>query len=267
MNGYALYRKAWRYDGSPHKETRLQEREVRRLLRQGGLLVRNTFDFDLPSETDFWYVIKDRYQGLDELDPRTRNKIRHALQAFEYQIIEIKTLYNEGYPIIEETYADYPVHDRPMSRKIFEEYLRECERKRFNYWGIIEKESNKLVGFCTVRLWEDSCEYGVTAVRTKYKSQGYYPYYGLYHTLNQHYLEERGFRYVSDGTRSITEHSNIHDFLIQNFKFRKAYCRLEVHYQWWMRLAVNMLYPFRKKISNPNVKAILNMKSMESQPD
>ena len=81
--------------------------------------------------------------------------------------------------------------------------------------------------------------------------------------MNEYYLGEKKYRYVADGARSITEHSHIQDFLIQNFNFRKAYCQLEVHYCWWMKLAVKMLYPFRKIIPLQRVKAILNMEAMQ----
>ena len=71
------------------------------------------------------------------------------------------------------------------------------------------------------------------------------------------YLEERKLKYVNDGTRSITNHSNIQPFLIGKFKFRKAYCRFDITIKWWLRLAVCILYPFHKMIHLPKVKAIL----------
>ena len=263
MNPYQLYRKAWRFDGPPDAETRLQEQEWRHLLKQGGLMVRNTYDFDCQEETLFWYIIKDRFEGIESLPPRVRNKVRHAFDYFDYRLVSIDTLKEIGYPIIEETYADYAIHDRKMNQKVFEEYLNQCQEKTFDYWGIFDKETQQLVGFCTVALWVRCCEYGVTGILSKYKKGNYYPYYGLYQHLNQHYLEEKQFQYVSDSARTITEHSQIQDFLIQNFGFRKAYCQLEVHYKWWMKLAVNVLYPFRKIITLPRVKAILNMEAMQ----
>ena len=128
---------------------------------------------------------------------------------------------------------------------------------------LFEKKSQQMVGFCTVRIWESCCEYEVTGIESEYKKGGYYPYYGLYQHLNQHYLEEQHFMYVSDSARTITEHSHIQGFLMDNFGFRKAYCRLEVHYNWWMKIAVTMLYPFRKIIPMRSVKAILNMEAMQ----
>ena len=260
---YHLYRNAWRFAGPPHEEQKLDKEAYSNLLSMYGLLVRNTYKFDCQEETCFWYVIKDHYEGLDALSSRTRNKIHHAFNHFEYRLIPFEELKEKGYQIIDETYADYPVHDRKMNHDVFMEYLDQCHENPFDYWGIFDKETQQMVGFCTVELWENCCEYGMTGILSKYKKNGYYPYYGLYHHLNGYYLEQQKFKYVSDSARTITEHSHIQDFLIQNFNFRKAYCQLVVHYQWWMKLVVKMLYPFRKIISLPRIKAILNMEAMQ----
>ena len=260
---YSVYRNAWRFDGPPHEEQQLDKEAYSNLLRIGGLLVRNTYGFDGQEETCFWYIIKDQYEGLEGLSSRTRNKIHHAFDHFEYRLIPFETLQEKGYQIIDETYADYPVHDRKMNQDIFMDYLNDCRKKSFDYWGIFDKETQQLVGFCTVTLWDNCCEYGMTGILSKYKKGNFYPYYGLYQHLNQHYLKEVHFKYVSDSARTITEHSQIQDFLCQNFNFRKAYCQLKVHYRWWMKIAVNLLYPFRKIIPLQRIKAILNMEAMQ----
>ena len=244
MNDFHIYRKAWRFSGAPHLEPRLTQAECKALLKQGGLMVRNTSDFDFQEETSFWYIVKDRFGDFEELGPRVRNKIRHAQQSFDFHLIDASLLKEKGYPIIAETYADYAVSDRTMNEAVFKSYL---EKYHFDFWGVFDKESTELVGFCCIRRWDDSCEYDLSGMMTRYKRNGTYPYYGLYHTMNRYYLQELGFRYVSDGSRSITEHSHIHDFLIQNFHFRKAYCHLQVRYQWWMKVVVKLLYPFRSK--------------------
>ena len=263
MNNFYLYRHAWRFDGAPQDEPILQKNQWKTLLKQDGLIVRNTYNFDCQKKTCFWYVIKDSFGGFEELSSRVRNKIRHAFNYFDFQLISFEDMAEKAYPIVEETFIDYSIHDRKMNREIFEQYLNHCKDRKFDYWGIFEKESNKLVGFCTVQLWDKCCEYGVTGIMSKYKKNGYYPYYGLYHHLNSYYLDEQGFNYVSDSARTITDHSQIQDFLIRNFNFRKAYCQLAVHYQWWMKIVVKMLYPFRKIIPLQRVKAILNMEAMQ----
>lgn len=262
MNGFYLYRKAWRYDGAPHEEPHLKKEEWQALLKKGGLIVRNTYDFDCQEETLFWYIVKDSFNGLDEYASNERNKIRRSNNVLTFKKVGVDLLKSEGWNILKATYDDYAVSDRTMNETVFQDYLSSCEKRDYDYWGVFD--DGRLVGFCTVWLWlPDSCEYGLIGMLPEYKHNNTYPYYGLFHQLNDYYLGEKGFRYVTDGARSITEHSNIQEFLVDNFGFRKAYCQLEVHYIWWMRIAVKMLYPFRKIITLPRVKAILNMEAMQ----
>lgn len=263
MEGFYRYRNAWRYDGAPHEEPRLKEKEWKALLREGGLLVRNTYGFDCQQETSFWNLIKDRFGGLEELSGNTRKKVRRSLEKLNIRKIDVDIIEQYGYPILKATYDDYAITDRISNQKTFAEYLKRCKEKRYDFWGIYDREKQQLIGFCANRVWDEACEYGLVGIMPEYKRQcTAYPYYGLFYTMNRHYLQERGFSYVTDGTRSITEHSHIQDFLIEKFQFRKSYCHLAVYYKWWVKLAVKTLYPFRKILPFPRVKAILNMESM-----
>lgn len=257
---YYLYRKAWRFAGPPHEEHKLNKEAYGNLLRMGGLMVRNTYNFDCQEETCFWYVIKDSIVDIEGLKPRVRNKIKHAQKAFVYRQIDLSFLKEKGYPILSDVFEGYASTDRNMNEAMFSDYISDTS---FNYWGVFDKTTSELIGFCCVKLWDNCCEYDLSGIMTRYKHNATYPYYGLYYTMNQHYLKTLHFKYVSDGSRSITEHSHIHDFLIQNFNFRKAYCQLEVHYNWWMKIAVTLLYPFRKIIPLKSVKAVLNMEAMQ----
>lgn len=266
MNSFYLYRKAWRFDGAPHDEPQLKKEEWHALLKQGGLLVRNTYDFDSPEETSFWNLIKDHFWGLEELSGNTRKKVRRSLEKLEFQRIGIERIEQEGFPIIQATYRDYAINDRDMNQSIFEEYLDLCKQKEYDYWGIFDIQKDCFIGFCANRVWKDAVEYGLVGILPEYKREcTAYPYYGLFYSMNQYYLQEKGFRYVTDGSRSITEHSHIQSFLEEKFHFRKSYCKLAVYYQWWMKIAVKILYPFRKHINNPRVKAILNMETMQHE--
>jgi hypothetical protein len=264
MNNFYLYRKAWRFDGAPHEEPQLEKEEWRALLRQGGLLVRNTYDFDCSQKTPFWNLIKDHFGGLEELSGNTRKKVRRSLEKLDFKPIDIDLIEQQGFPILKATYDDYAVTDRVMDQKTFGEYIGLCKSKRYDYWGIFYNE--KMIGFCANWLWDDAVEYGLVGVLPEYKREcTVYPYYGLFYSMNQYYLQEKGFRYVTDGSRSITEHSNIQPFLEEKFHFRKSYCHLAIHYKWWMKVAVKLLYPFRRLITIPSVKAVLNMESMRTQ--
>ena len=262
-SGYINYRNAWRYNGPPHEETLLEEKEWKAILKQGGMLVRNTYDFDHPETTTFWNLIKDNFGGLEELSGNTRKKVRRSLEHFEFKLIDSQLVKEKGYPIMQATYADYAVSDRPMNSRTFNETINLFERLHYEFWGVFDRSDGEFVGFCANHVWEDTCEYGVVGIQPEYKRKSTsYPYYGLFYSMNEYYLKDKGFRYVTDGSRSITEHSNIQPFLEEKFHFRKSYCRLAVHYSWWMKILVKTLYPFRKIITIPQVKAVLFMESL-----
>ena len=263
MLDFFLYRHAWRYNLAPDCEPELTDSQCKELLKEKGWMVRNTFDFDCKNQTDFWYVIKDSFGGMEELDSNVRRKIRKAEAAFEYKLIDNQTVKQVGYPIIEATFKAYKVKDRAMNETVFNEYLDYCKENKFDYWGIFHKENQQLIGFCTVHLWDDSCEYGITAIWPENLHNATYPYYGLYYKMNEYYLENLKFKYVTDSARSVTEHSNIQPFLEQNFNFRKAYCKLRIRYKWWFGAIVRVLLPFRKLIWSRNVRAVLNMHKMQ----
>ena len=264
MFNYVVYRHAWRYNGSPDCEPELSDSQCKELLKNGGWMVRNTFDFDCKQETQFWNLIKDSFEGMDEHSQNERKKLRHALRSFNYKLVDNKFLRENAYPIAKATFEDYHVTDRSMNETVFNDYLDHCARNNYDYWGAFDKETGELVGFCAVHVFDNSCEYGVIGFQPKYKHNATYPYYGFFYKMNEYYLEEKHFKYVTDGSRSITEHSNIQPFLEQNFKFRKAYCKLKLHYKWWFGIIVRLLYPFRNIIPNRNIQAVLKMHGMQT---
>lgn len=267
MHDYVNYRNAWRYNGAPDREQELTEAQCKELLKKGGWFVRNTYDFDCLKKTEFWYIIKDKdsFRGFDELSSNERNKLRRAFKVFDYKLVDKKLFRKETFPIAKATFEDYRVTDRSMNETVFNAYLDQCERNNYDYWGAYDKESNELVGFCAVHNFGNSCEYGIIGFWPKYKHNATYPYYGFFYKMNEYYLGEKKFMYVSDGSRSITEHSNIQFFLVHNLKFRKAYCDLRLRYKWWFGVLVRLLYPFRELIPNISVQAVLKMHGMQTK--
>ena len=67
------------------------------------------------------------------------------------------------------------------------------------------------------------------------------------------YINKKKFKYIHNGTKSIAHHTNIQDFLIKKFKFRKAFCHLHVLYRRDVEVLVNLLYPFRYIISRIDI--------------
>ena len=127
-------------------------------------------------------------------------------------------------------------------------------------WVAIERESQQMVAYAEV-LCQDGCaKYTALKGIPEYLNK-YYPFYGLLFEMNRYYIEEEGFQFVTDGARSISEHSNIQTFL-EKFRFRKAYCHLNVTYVWWLKAIINLLYPFRKLFGKGKLGYLLRFEAI-----
>lgn len=262
MSDFYLYRNSW--ISVPHFDICLTDSQCKELLSKGGWLVRNTYDFDQKESSNFWYIIKDSFGGLSEHTSNERRKIRKALKNFDYKIVDKQVIEAGGLEIIKAALEQYSVRDRVVNKNIFQDMLNSWTVENHDFWGAIDKTNGRLIGFIVVRLFDNACFYDLVMVHPDCKHNSKYPYYGFFYSLNEYYLGEKKFKYVTDGSRSITEHSNIQPFLEHVFKFRKAYCKLKIRYKWWFGIIVRVLYPFRSIIPSRNVRAVLNMHGMQT---
>lgn len=261
LSQYRLYKGAW-VSTDESKECRLSRTECNELLRQGGFFVRNVYDFDCQNETSFWYVIKDSYGGIEELSATARRYVRRSLRIYNVRKISFDELLRVGHNIFVKAQESYKVKCEVISVEDFQKMILAYDKDVTEFWGVESKETGNIVALSINTVKQNSCEYNTLKCLPEALKDGSQPYYGLIFEMNRYYLEEVGLKYVNDGARSITNHSNIQPFLMQNFKFRKAYCNISLYYKWYMRLAVKLLYPLRKKIKYPKVAAVLNMEAM-----
>lgn len=262
-NNFALYKGCWLYRCPPHDSRFLSVDECFRLLNRGGYLLRNVYDWDCEYKTSFWFVIKDSFGGLEELSSKMRNQVKKSLKTYDVCRVSADEMLQVGFPIFQSAIEGYRVKASRITMEAFRDRIRQGEKAgNVDFWCVYEKETHKAVALAINTLHKDCCEYNTMKADPAYLRNSTYPYYGLIYEMNRYYLQELCLKYVNDGARSITEHSNIQPFLIDKFHFRKAYCQLQIVYQWWMKIAVNILFPFRKLVPVRSVKAILNMEAM-----
>ncbi len=255
---FVLYKKAWLFMGPENEEPRLSKDECKKLLRQGGWMVRNTYDFDCGEETSFWYVVKDCFGGMEELSSKMRNQVRRSMANYDFRRMMREELLAEGYEVHRAAAEGYKVKAAvPTEEEFRNDILNGPEN---DYWGAFDKNDGHLAAFAKNIVYERMCDYSVMKARPDELSR--YPYYGLIYMMNEYYLKECGLKYVNDGGRSITEHSNIQPFLMQKFNFRRAYCRMRVVYKPWLSIVVKVLYPFRKTIPVVSVRSVLYQEEM-----
>lgn len=260
---YIYYKRGIIFSKAPHKEKQLTKEKCLDLINEHKVwFIRNTYDFDSSESSSFWFVIKDTFGGMKELKRRTRNKVRHALNFFEIEKISVHLMREQGYDVYRDSFNRYSsTTDIVASHSSFLKELDEHKEGR-EFWGVIDKTDGMLVAYAENHCKEDMCDYFMLKARTKYLSGGYYPFYGLFYKMNEHYLDVCKVRYVSLGTRSATEHSNIQPFMISKFLFRKAYARFSLTYTPLLRLVVSVLYPVRSYIPSLKMQTMLRLEAM-----
>lgn len=266
IEGWRYYRGAAVPTAAPHEAINTVPLHDGSLWDKKALLggniqfIRYITDFDKSEESSFWYVNKDSFGGMEELSSKMRNQVKKSLKQLEIRMITKEEMLAQGYEVHASAASSYKVKAKVPSRVSFENYVNNLP-ENYDVWGAIIPETGKLIAWGVNRVYDDWCSYSSLKAIPEYQKQ-YYPYYGLIYEMNRYYLEERKLKYVTDGARSITEHSNIQPFLIDKFKFRKVYCTLHVIYRWWLKPIVYGLYPFRKIIKHPKVMALLNLEAM-----
>lgn len=215
------------------------------LKKRNALFVRWESDFDQAGYSSWWHIVKDGEFALSDLSSNTRSKVRRGLKVFDCEPISRDTVLKEGYKVYKSALARYETHEKEYSQLEFVQAIKALPG-RAEFWGVRDKYTEDLVAFSENYVEEEVVFYNSiwfepTALR-KYSS------YVLFYEMNRHYLEDREFRYVSDGARSLSHDTQIHDFLESKFGFRKAYAQLHVIYTPWLSAIVAIAFPFRSLI-------------------
>lgn len=256
---WKLYKGAWVDSLPPHEHTKLCNCLVKRMLRKGGLFVRNTYNFDKSEISSFWFVIKDSFGGMDELSSKMRNQVRKSLKTYNVKSIDVSEFKRIALPIFNAAQQSYRIKAHLTTAAGIEYIANDCNKE---YWAVYTKDNNVPVAVAVNTIEGESCNYNIMKCLPEYQHNSTYPYYGLIYEMNRHYLEYRKLKYVNDGARSITEHSNIQPFLVDKFHFRRAYCDLCITYKWYVGAVVRILYPLRNLIPIQTIRPILNMEAM-----
>ena len=254
---YKLYRGGWVTLDSPHLSTPLTPKEVMDILAGGGYFIRNISNWDKQSPTQYWYVIKDNFGGIEELPSKVRNQVRRSLKTYDFRRVTNAEMIELGYECFNRSREKFGGGCLLVTK---DNWKRRVEAVNQEHWLGFDRETGKAASFAMNIIGKDYCDYRTMGVSPVFPNSTY-PMYGLIYEMNRYYLEESSLKFVMDGARSITEHSNIQPFLEDKFKFRKAYCDLQIFYNRWIGAAVKLLFPFRKLIKHPKVAAILRQEA------
>src|SRR5690554_3779610 len=221
----------------------IDEASARRVLSESGsLFLRWESDFDGKESGVWWHIIKDSFDELAGLPKKTRYMVRKAAKLYETCSVAREEIIKNGYAVYKSAYERYETHEPMYSRDMFCDAVSKLPENT-EFWAVFEKESQRMVGFSENYIEDGTCFY--VTMWLEPESMTKFSGYLLFHEMELHYLKERGFKYISDGARSLSHDTNIHDFLESKFGFRKAYARLHVVYVPWLAMAVKLAFPFR----------------------
>jgi len=216
------------------------------LIRHRALFVRWEERFDQIGFSEWWHIIKNESENLDSLSKKTRYGIRCGQRRFIAVPSSREEICNGGFDVYIAAFDRYETFEPMLSLTKFQEAINSLPSET-EFWEVRDRESGEIVAFSENLVRDDACFYntvwfGPAALKA-------YAGYVLFHEMNKHYLNDRGLQYVSDGARSISHQTNVHDFLQQKFGFRKAFSDLHVQYLPGIGLLVKFLYLFKDRFA------------------
>lgn len=266
IKDYKSYQRGVIFARAPHCEKKLTDEECSLLLKHyNGWFVRNLYDFDCEEKTSFWFVINDKPLTILDLPTKTRNQVRRALKTLDIKKVSSEIMIDEdnsGYNVYFQSFSRYKnVTSKPVSKEVWSQWIKNSRENNVEYWAAYNIETGKMIAYVDVLIQNGMAKYTAMKGIPAYLNKNY-PFYGLLFIMQEYYVEKQRMKYVTDGARSVTEHSNIQSFL-DKFCFRRAYCRIQVKYVWWMKILISFLYPIRNIIPNKKIKYLLRFEAMQ----
>ena len=221
------------------------------------LFARWVSDFDCSEETEWWCIIKDTPFDIMSLKSNRRSLITRGLKRVDVKVI-IPADYAEQMSNIlvkEWKYYDDSYEEGNDRQKLTDDFKKLTMKNLGNaeYLGAFLKDTNTMIGYAIYNLFDDWIEYSVVKTDPEYLNtqvNAALAYFGV-----ERYMRP-GIKYIHGGWRTMIHESNYQEYLMKNFGFRKAYCKLHIEYRPLMQIAVNVLYPLRGMIKNVKNKWI-----------
>lgn len=248
INGWTYYNHAVIPTVAPHEVPNLEPIKNGTVWSLGkqSLLATWTTDFDCGYKTEWWYVIKDEPFDINLLKSKHRYVINRGKKYFFVKCINPLDYSDELYDVQVAAFSAYPKKYRPnVDKQEFINVLKEWQdNNNIKIYGAYFKENEALCGYIMVKIQSKCIELKIQKANPHYEK--YQINAALVNALLTAYEEKlkQGY-YILDGARSINHETAFQDYLEKYFRFRKAYCKLNIKYRGIMRFIVGFLYPCR----------------------
>lgn len=234
----------------PHIQPEQSFREARKMLSNyHSALIRWETDFDINEPTEWWYIIKSGHESFESLPVKVRNMVKRGGAYYNVKNCTKDFILEHGYDVYLKSQGRYKTFEKCFSEKQFKKSIDGLPNET-EFWGVFDKNNGNLEAFSENFVHDDACFY--LTMWFVPESMKRFSSYILFHEMNKYYLNEKKLLYVSDGARTISHQTEIHDYLISKFGFRKAYCKLHIVYTPWLATSIYILYPFSSFFNKTN---------------
>jgi len=196
---------------------------------------------------DAWYaVLCDSLFDLADLSANTRSKVRRGLKNCVVRRIDVKFMVEHAWLLFFAGFRQYKKDWLRMSEEKFRQSIESTDgfEDIVHYWGVFEKGTDRFIAYAQNYLY-DKIEVNYRTIRFHPDFLRLYPSYALFYEMNRYYLGEEQFAYVNDGFRSLLHDTNIQEYLIEKFLFKKQPIGLKIYYRPFVNRCMSLTYSYR----------------------
>jgi hypothetical protein len=265
------YRGVLRPLSLPHIEPKMGKKEIRQLLKESkSPFAMWTYDFDT-EESEWWWMIAENPYVFERLPSKARYNIRHGLKNCKVEMISGKYLADIGYDCYQSAMRRH-TQTEPLDKTEFRRRMPDCDADgAHEIWGVFV--GGRLAGYAIYLVIEKVVNQLDAIFDPAYFRN--HSSYALIHTITDYYLNNKNSSYLTTGMRSISHETQFEDFVIKNFAYRKAYCKLGLHYAPSVRFLSQLIYqtsPVWKNVYLPRgvrnkLEVIYRLKSIQNGYD
>ena len=259
-SNWTVYKRGVISKRSPHVD--LGEVRARELFAHfpSGAYIRYISDFDKAKDDIFYYVIKDGEFSMETIPSKTRNMVRRCMKGLSIKRVDdAQNIINRGDNVVLSEHRRFSrkgFASKVRDKEQWEKGMKDAQENGQEFWGAF---CDGIVAAYAVTRVKDGMVDLVTWKCDYERFNNMYPSYGLVYVMTEYYLKQPGIRYVNDGNKSFTEHSEVQEMLISKFGYRKAYSNLHVIFKWWLKIIIVLLSPFEKYIKNNVLLSFIRM--------
>jgi len=210
----------------PHMMKPVDRSQVRRAMKRSGALMARWVDMWDTQECPWWWTTcDDKDYDVSNLSKRGRRDVRASLRRCEVRLLEPTSqwLAEHGYAVYRNAHLGYGDEATMSAEQYARGILNMSEYSGRESWGAFIGDT--LVGYSICMVQDNAVL--LSNAKSDPAHNKAMPNNALTYTLTQHYLKERGFLYVTDGSRSVA-HDTAFQHFVERMGYRRIYCPLRL---------------------------------------